>query len=428
MRYFLIANNPRLSNDFIDSLNINDNDIIVLFNHHFPIKFERIKFHPNKYLIMRKVYRIFLGQKEYMENQKYFKDVYSFMKKNIFFNIFKNMKFLDIHYYIGLENLNIIYPPKKLPSTGFVGFIYYYNLLSENDLLYLVGFDGVYNGKLTNTASHDFIFEQHIYKNFSIRNKIKFINPSIISNVPAPIIIDLNEVLPKKKLVNNIQKNNKKLIIKNKISHSKKKIILNTKFNKNEINKSNKNIFVNKPIKNISLNKKNKDISLNNPIEDISINNIIEDISLNNPNEDISINNPIEDISINNPIEDISINNPNEDISVNNPIEDISVNKPIENISINNPIEDISVNKIKNTTLNKNNKKELNKKKNNTKKIISKIKNINHNKIIINKNKPLTIIDKNQDEDEEITKNFNNKNVYVEIVYRPFREEIIHWL
>ncbi len=65
---------------------------------------------------------------------------------------------------------------------------------------------------------------------------------------------------------------------------------------------------------------------------------------------------------------------------------------------------------------------------NSLKKIISKIKKINHNKIIINKNKPLTIIDKNQDEDEEITKNFNNKNVYVEIVYRPFREEIIHWL
>jgi hypothetical protein len=54
MKYYLIANNNNLTNEFINNLNITEDDFIILFNHHLPIKFDIIKYHTNKYLFIRK--------------------------------------------------------------------------------------------------------------------------------------------------------------------------------------------------------------------------------------------------------------------------------------------------------------------------------------------------------------------------------------
>jgi hypothetical protein len=55
MNYFLLANNKDLSEVTINKLNLNFNeDILVLFNFLFPLKFDRIKDYPNKICVSRR--------------------------------------------------------------------------------------------------------------------------------------------------------------------------------------------------------------------------------------------------------------------------------------------------------------------------------------------------------------------------------------
>ena len=48
MKYFLIANNVYLTNEIIDSLDIKRDDYVVLFNHQFPMKYDKISNHKIK--------------------------------------------------------------------------------------------------------------------------------------------------------------------------------------------------------------------------------------------------------------------------------------------------------------------------------------------------------------------------------------------
>ena len=77
MKLILIANNIIVTEKIINSLKIDDNDFIFLFNHMYPLKFNKIKNHKNLICVLRfKLNKdIMSGFKEYYFNNTIFKKV-----------------------------------------------------------------------------------------------------------------------------------------------------------------------------------------------------------------------------------------------------------------------------------------------------------------------------------------------------------------
>jgi len=207
MRFILIANNQEINLDIINKINIKKEDIIILFNHHFPIKFDIIKNHRNKILFMRYLLstKELLGFNQYLINKIYFRLVLSYYpdsNNNInirkqFYEKFQeviNQKLLinDFIDYIKSSNkyhLNKIYATF---STGFLGYLFakYYsrnhlneifNCKIEKEKIILVGFTGVYPETEFNPY-HEFNLEQKYYKIDEEKKNLEFINPNIVYN------------------------------------------------------------------------------------------------------------------------------------------------------------------------------------------------------------------------------------------------------
>jgi hypothetical protein len=224
MKCFLIANNDKISEEFINNINISPKDIVVLFNHQFPIKFKKIKNHKNKFLIMRKLKKNILGYKEYLINKKFFKKTFIINHRcNI--KKYKNKKdkyskhkftYLSNKIFKIFKKKIISYPQKQYPSTGFFGFIYFKYIFNKKMDINLIGFDSLYK-KINKT--HNFPIEQKIYSNKNVKiininikenNNIKKEN-CIIENIIVQTKIDDNIFNSIKNLIPfTINRNNKK--------------------------------------------------------------------------------------------------------------------------------------------------------------------------------------------------------------------------
>ena len=174
-KYYLLSNSVHLNKELIESLNIDDNHTVIMFNHSYPLQFVN---HKNKILFIRETDKILTGINN---NLSHYKKVYIFMTsdKSLFEKDIQKLDLQKINYEI--ININEFikdhhpeYPEKNLPTCGFLGYLYilkYYNDRNNHENehkknIALVGFTGHHsNGNIYNGTEHNYMYEQIYYKN-----------------------------------------------------------------------------------------------------------------------------------------------------------------------------------------------------------------------------------------------------------------------
>lgn len=219
MKYILIANNNNILDEEINKLVINSDDIIILFNHQFPLKWPKIRNHPNKFLIIRMMNWGFLGAKQTRDNQDLYKKIIPYPKSNYPISLIKQQvqRKLGLNVLKKIELINgtmhkllvdvLKYPVNKDPTLGYVGYNYIKHMIGENMEIVLVGFTLVYNGRLGSGGSgHAWEFEVNFYKNeLKTNDKLikidavpeKYVNAFIFTN-EEPQKITKNSKLKRK--------------------------------------------------------------------------------------------------------------------------------------------------------------------------------------------------------------------------------------
>jgi hypothetical protein len=169
MNYFLIANNTKLSESTIYKLNLNiDIDVLVLFNFLIPLKFNNIKYYPNKFCISRKrpklsrqiskidsnLQEFYCNMSDIKNNESLFKQIYFIpcpddieqdsisYKENIEAFSFDTSKLKCFHYNLHDLRNKLKYPGIYTRYEVSTGIIAYDFLKQENpyNKIILVGF------------------------------------------------------------------------------------------------------------------------------------------------------------------------------------------------------------------------------------------------------------------------------------------------
>lgn len=196
MKYILIGNNTELNEEDINKLNINSEDIIILFNSCYPIKFDKIKNHKNKILFVRGLFRhnklcSFHGIDSIIKYHEDFIKIIpvsceyplkkiinkslqlsiltSILNKKIsnhevYNKILNKLSFNESDIiYLSILNISPKYTINKSPSTGLIGYLYVKSIMNQSiDKIILVGFTMSYDGKIT-TSFHDGYYELLYY-------------------------------------------------------------------------------------------------------------------------------------------------------------------------------------------------------------------------------------------------------------------------
>lgn len=168
-----LISNDKIKEDQINKISIQSNDLIVLFNHAYPIKFLKIRDHTNKYLFLNAHSTSFHGYAEAIKYNQYYRKLFLHpgydTLGNIKFNlVIENLeKIFDVTIlspYINME----IYPEGKRSTIGFIAFIWF-QINYPNNPINLVNFTGVDDkGKPISRWKHDYDFEQKFYKKHNI--------------------------------------------------------------------------------------------------------------------------------------------------------------------------------------------------------------------------------------------------------------------
>lgn len=163
---YLISNDDSLTEKKINSIPILNNDIVVLFNHANPLKFQKIANHTNKWLFLRTgdIELGYWGAEHIICDSKlvYQKLIFINTKQqyiNLISKIYTNYTIIS-----GSENRQSVkYPLNKYMTSGFIAFLYLKKMFDISKFV-LVNFTG--NGSLGKSgwSQHDYVFEQNYYK------------------------------------------------------------------------------------------------------------------------------------------------------------------------------------------------------------------------------------------------------------------------
>lgn len=170
-KYYLISNSIHLNEELLGTLNIDNYDNVIFFNHSHPSKFIKSK---NKILFIRETDKILTGIKNDLSD---YKKIYFFITsdKSFFNDEFKkldaqnkNYEIINIHNFICDNHNN--YPINNLPTCGFLAYLYLlnsekYNIYKNKDNFILVGFTGHHsNGHKYIGIEHNYTYEQLYYE------------------------------------------------------------------------------------------------------------------------------------------------------------------------------------------------------------------------------------------------------------------------
>lgn len=173
MDYYLIANNEQITDKTIENLNIKKCDIIILFNKQHPLKWDKIKEHENKYLVLRKFERGFHGQ-DNLKNCNILYNKIIFMSDthidNTDISKLITAKQIDIDVIISdnIDYNKYVNFKDKIPQTGLITYLFVKNNFSYNKI-YLIGFTNEYIKGIWKGHSKE--IEQSFYKNEIETNK-----------------------------------------------------------------------------------------------------------------------------------------------------------------------------------------------------------------------------------------------------------------
>ena len=186
MKYILIANNKKITNHSISKLNLQSDDIIILFNFMYPFfMFQQVKNHPNKYYISRKnggnqydkKQRLmeYAGMDLIEQNQEYFsKIIFHVCPKYMSVNSAQKCQLsIDSFDYdpTKLDCLEpfsngirqrINYPSGKNMSTGIITYEWVKKIKNKNDQIMIVGFTSELAKKFHNDDWEQKFFTEEI--------------------------------------------------------------------------------------------------------------------------------------------------------------------------------------------------------------------------------------------------------------------------
>ena len=165
MNFFLIANNESITDETIENLTINEDDVIILYNRQMPLKWKKIKDHRNKILFLRKKESGYHGENLLSKNKDLYKEIIltgptiNDGEIDTYKNKYLLSKVLKYSYSVDIEKLNI-FPKDKSPQSGLISYIYILNNL-EYIKIYLIGFTNDYKNGTWKKHSKD--IEQNFY-------------------------------------------------------------------------------------------------------------------------------------------------------------------------------------------------------------------------------------------------------------------------
>lgn len=164
MRYILFANNKQISEHMVNTVKLDEKtDIVILFNSMFPLKYDHIKYFPNKWWIGRMLpiksalpFRCFAGIDEAKEYERYFTKLIVHSCPSVF-NTKTNHKqqFLQSRvdcYDFPPEKISCLepfsdgtrkiigYPKGKNMSSGIITYMALRKIMEPEDEIVLVGF------------------------------------------------------------------------------------------------------------------------------------------------------------------------------------------------------------------------------------------------------------------------------------------------
>jgi len=165
MKVYLISNYYKMKEC---NININDDDLVILFNHSFPIKFNKIKNHKNKWIFIRANSKGYWGFDELIKNHDLYKKVILIGERT---NSIEKLKLNGIKFEI-INTPNIeSYKKDKSPTSGFIGYLNIKDEYKIEDII-LVNFTGKGSNGGDGWSRHDYKFEQEYYKNKNIKTEI----------------------------------------------------------------------------------------------------------------------------------------------------------------------------------------------------------------------------------------------------------------
>lgn len=171
-KIYLISN---FRSSKLNKLILNDSDLVILFNHAYPIIFDNIKYHPNKWLFLRAVDTKYgyWGADQLIQNTNisYQKLIFINDKPEMISlicrNIYKNYDVIRCWQYISESGYNT----EKSMTSGFVAFWYLSHLFNVSKIE-LINFTGCGSDGSEGWSKHDYLFEQNYYKKYNIKQKI----------------------------------------------------------------------------------------------------------------------------------------------------------------------------------------------------------------------------------------------------------------
>lgn len=175
---YLISNKLDATLDDMD-FPLGDDDHIILFNHAYPIKFEKIRLFENKTLMIRKSDRGYLGAKRARGPNMGFKRLVMIGSREDSADIAREtlipeaetveeedmLKGLDAR----MTGELALVPKGKSPTTGFYGFLYATKRMPESETV-LVGFTGESSVRgVKKWSGHSYEFEREFYRKIGVK-------------------------------------------------------------------------------------------------------------------------------------------------------------------------------------------------------------------------------------------------------------------
>lgn len=197
MNYYLIANNRNISQQTLKNITQEENSCLVLYNFLYPVNiYPQLLKHKNIIYISRQISSFLENYKRNIQNifpyagmllakkyERFFKKIIFHThpnylgesRKKLYQSFINQMNFdtkklaMMEPYSLNIRN-KINYPLGKNMSTGIISYVYFKNIITSDDNIFLVGFNSNISKK-----HHNDIFEKNFFLSEINNNKCRLI-------------------------------------------------------------------------------------------------------------------------------------------------------------------------------------------------------------------------------------------------------------
>jgi hypothetical protein len=174
MIYYLLANNSAVEDRHIDQMNLDQNNVLILFNYMIPMNFGKVKNYSKKYVFCR----LIIDQNVPQNHKPEYAGLVELESTSHLFEkiclhpypeVLENTS-IDLNKIISIDH-NVVdfkkkyrYPRYKNMSTGFIVYNYIHTIKDINDKIILVGFTSEINRNYHHHSWEAKFFREEIKK------------------------------------------------------------------------------------------------------------------------------------------------------------------------------------------------------------------------------------------------------------------------